>query len=244
MRKLLRAGLAVTTAALLVWLGVMVWQVRSVRGQQPAGTFTGIPFGTVLPGSCNPAVLTINPFFYLTSQSGSNNAGFYSCGPGGVLVPGAPSPFTAPFAYVTADFTTSATSLTNITGLTWTMPANVAINLPFECHMAYSQATAAAADAFGIQDVTVAPTNLFATGIMNTNTTASTQANLPALTTTTATNIVSATPSAATTVWNVDLHGLIQQPSNTSSSAINIMVLSGSGSDAITVKQGSYCTWF
>lgn len=143
---------------------------------------------------------------------------------------------------VTGDFTIAGnTSLQAITGLSWTVPASTAMNIPFSCHLAYSQATAAVAVAFGIQDVTVAPTSLFATGHIQTNATVFTEQNLPALTTTTATTIVTGTPSAITTIWSVDLNGMIEQPSNASTSAINIMVSTANASDLVTVKRGSFC---
>jgi hypothetical protein len=147
---------------------------------------------------------------------------------------------------VTADFTTASTSLVTITGLSWTLPANVALNLPFACYLAYSQATAAAANNFGIQAATIAPTNIFATKTVAINVSSGTSGitlgNLPTLTTTTATAIGGTfTPSAITTVWNAEIHGMIENPSNASTNAINIMVLTGNAADSITIKRGSYC---
>ena len=144
--------------------------------------------------------------------------------------------------FVTTDFTTAAnTSLQLITGLTITLPANNAVNTPFHCHVAYSQATATTAVAFGIKSATINPTNIFATGSMQTSATAFTGGNMPTLATTTATNIVSATPSAITTVWNADLYGMIENPSNASTNAIQWMVSTANSSDAVTVKRGSFC---
>ena len=114
-----------------------------------------------------------------------------------------------------------------------------ALNVPFQCHLAYSQATAAVADSFGIQ-ATVAPTNIFATGQVFTNTTAFTAGNLPTLSSTTATNIVTGTPSAITTVWNAELSGFVENPSTTANT-INIMVKTATAADAVTVKRGSFC---
>jgi hypothetical protein len=148
-------------------------------------------------------------------------------------------------AATTGDFTTAAsTSLQAITGLSVTLPANTAVKVPFSCHLAYSQATAAVTVAFGIQDVTVAPTNIFATGSQQTNTTAFTGATLATLSTTTATNIVSATPSATATIYKVDLAGYVEQPSNASSSVLQIMVSTSNSADLVTVKRGSNCTFF
>lgn len=146
---------------------------------------------------------------------------------------------------VASDFTTAAnTSLQTITGLSWTLAANTAQNVPFHCELAYSQATGVVAVAFGIQSATIAPTNIFATGLESTNTTAATEGTLPTLTTTTATNIVSATPSAVTTVWRVSLAGFIENPSNASTNQINIMVSTATAADAVTVKRGSWCRIF
>lgn len=143
----------------------------------------------------------------------------------------------------TSDFTTAAnTNLQAITGLAWTMPASTAINVPFSCFLQYSIATAAVAVSFGIQDVSVAPTAINAQGLQYTSATAATEGTLVNLASTTATAIVTATPSAVTTVWMAQLHGMIEQPSNASSSAINIMVKTATAADVVSVKRGSFCT--
>jgi hypothetical protein len=143
---------------------------------------------------------------------------------------------------VTADFTLAAnTSLQAITGLSWTMPANTALNVGFSCHLLYSQATAAVADQFGIQDVTVAPTSLMAKAQAYISASTFTAANVPALTTTTATPIVTFTPTAITTVWNADIDGMIEQPSNASTSVVQIMAQQSNAADLLTVKRGSFC---
>lgn len=143
----------------------------------------------------------------------------------------------------TSDFTTAAnTNLQAITGLTWTMPASTAINIPFSCFLQYSIATAAVAVSFGIQDVSIAPTAINAQGLQYTSATAATEGTMVNLASTTATAIVTATPSAVTTVWMAQLHGMIEQPSNASSSAINIMVKTATAADVVSVKRGSFCT--
>jgi len=134
--------------------------------------------------------------------------------------------------------------LQTITGLTWTLPATTVIKVPFHCALAYSQATATAAVSFGIQSATVTPTNIFATGAIHTSATVTTNGNLPTLTSTTATAIVTGTPSAITTVWNAELFGFIENPSNASTTAINIMVKTATAGDAVTVKRGSLCRIF
>jgi hypothetical protein len=143
-------------------------------------------------------------------------------------------------AVLTADFTTAnASGFQTITGLGFTLAASTAQNVPFECDIMYSQATVVS-DSFGIQDVTVAPTRLDALGVMGTSTTAYTTGNLANLTTTTATAIVTATPTV-TTVNSVHLSGVIQQPSNGSSSAVNIMVSQSTAANVIVIKAGSRC---
>ncbi len=146
---------------------------------------------------------------------------------------------------VAADFTTAAnTSLQTITGLTWTLPANTTLNVPFRCWLAYSQATATAAVSFGIQSATIAPTNIFATGAIYRSTTAATYGNLPTLATTTATAIVTGTPTAITTVWKAEIAGYIENPSNASTNVINIMVSTANAARLVTVKRGSFCSVF
>ncbi len=147
------------------------------------------------------------------------------------------------FAWVTTDFTTSGvgTALETITGLTWTIPVSTAVNMPFSCSIIYSQAVANVAVAFGIQDVTISPTNIAGRGVMYTSTTASTEANLPTLTTTVATAIVSATPSATATNYVASVSGFIEAPSNAASSAIQISVSTATAADLVTVRRGSSC---
>ncbi|HLW53253.1 MAG TPA: hypothetical protein VKW06_10460 [Candidatus Angelobacter sp.] len=146
---------------------------------------------------------------------------------------------------LTSDFTTSSASLVAISNaagnqLLWTLPS-LAMNWSFHCDLAYSQATAAAANAFGIQAATNAATRIDASGTVYTAAAVSTSADLTNLTTTTATNIVTFTPSATGTVFHSVLEGTIQASS--SPPTVNIMVLTGNASDAITVKAGSYCAF-
>lgn len=67
---------------------------------------------------------------------------------------------------------------------------------------------------------------------------------VPRKSTTTATLVVQATPSAITTVFKVEMDGTIEEPSNASSPVVNIVAQTANSSDAITVKRGSYCTLF
>ena len=149
---------------------------------------------------------------------------------------------------VISDFTTASnTGLQTITGLTWTLAANTAQNVNFHCAGAYSVATAVVKPSFGIQAATVAPTNIFAVGHVQTSAAATmvqTESVLPTLSSTTATAVVTANSSVAALatnyVWWMD--GMIENPSNASTNVINIMVSTPTAADAITVKRGSYCS--
>ena len=149
------------------------------------------------------------------------------------------------FNIAAADFTTSGvgTALEAITGLTFTVPANTALIIPFSCKLIYSQAVANDVVAFGVQTATVSPTNISAEGIIYTNTTASTEGNLPTLTTTTATAVVSATPAATATNYIALVSGLYDAPSNASSTAFKLLVSTATAADLVTVRKGSYCRW-
>jgi hypothetical protein len=141
---------------------------------------------------------------------------------------------------VTSDFTTASASLVTITGLSWSLPGSAALNVPFVCELAVSQATAAVANAFGLQVQTTSPTNVEAMGFVGTSATAIATAAVN-ITNTSATNIVAFTPSAITTVWPAHLSGTIENANNTGDNTINIMVLTGNASDSVTVKRGSFC---
>jgi hypothetical protein len=144
---------------------------------------------------------------------------------------------------VTADFTTAAnTNFQTPTNMTITLPANTALNMAYDCHWSYSQAIAAA-DSFGIQSATIAPTSIMGTATMGTSATAGTSGTLLALATTTATAIVTATPTAATNLI-VDIHGMVENPSNASTNTINFMVKQGTAADTIVIKRGSWCKVF
>jgi hypothetical protein len=145
---------------------------------------------------------------------------------------------------VTGDFTTANnTNLQIITGLTWTLPANLALSVPFRCVLFYSQAGAAVSDSFGVQTDTVTPTNFQVGGSMETalGTTAYGDATIS---NTTATAAVTGTPSATATIFNAYVDGLLENPSNASPTTLSIQVKTSVGTDAITVKRGSFCRAF
>lgn len=144
---------------------------------------------------------------------------------------------------VASDFSTASTSLTTISGLTWVVdPTNTGSSHSFHCSLLYSQATAAASNQFGIQVATIAPVNVMALAAIATSATATTYGNIPTLATTTATPFVSFTPSATATNFVALLEGTIELPSGVNT--INMMVLTGSAADTITVKKDSYCVLY
>lgn len=147
------------------------------------------------------------------------------------------------FVRVTTDFTTSGvgTALETITGLSFTIPANTALNVPFHCRLIFHQNVAPDVVTFGIQDVTISPTNIAASGEIFTNVAVVATGNLVGLATTTATAVVSGTPSAITTEWNAEVSGMVEAPSNASSSLIRLMVSTATAADTVTVKRGSFC---
>jgi len=152
------------------------------------------------------------------------------CNAGGTGCSGTPGDFT----------TANNTALQNITGLSFSKTA-VAATSNFRCVIMYSQAVANVAVAFGIQAVTNAPTNINATGLEQTGATAFTAGSLNALATTSATNIVSAVPTATATVFRVQLDGTIEDSAHANN--FNLMVSTATGTDAVTVKRGSYCAF-
>jgi hypothetical protein len=140
--------------------------------------------------------------------------------------------------FLNADSSIASTSL--VAFLSFTFQANLVVNASIDCDLLYAQATGAVSDAFGIQDVSLAPTNIAAQGSVQTAAGVYADGNVPTLTTTIATNIVTFTPSAITTVWNAHLHAMVEQPSGVSSN-LNIMSSTSNASDALTIKRGSKC---
>lgn len=198
--------------------------------QQNAGTYsfssTGQSTGAVDSGWRRRAAGEVSP----CSNANCNDAAGFIYG-------------TTNKVFVAADFTTAAnTSLQTITGLTISPASTQAHSVTFHCSFNYSQATANVAVAFGIQAATNAPTNIGANGTIWTSTTAATSGTLTGLNTTTATNVVSATPSATATVFKAELDGTFELAA--SANTFNVMVSTANASDLVTVKRGSYCTFF
>lgn len=149
------------------------------------------------------------------------------------------------YVFMPANVATAGASFTALTGLSWTIPANTAVNYPFHCELSFNQATAATANAFQIQTSTVAPTNGTLYGFSSTAATTATRLVTKAYSATTATSIVSVTPTAASTDERVELDGFIEQPSNASSAAVQIGIATTSGgTDITTVARDGWCRLF
>src|SRR5262249_12405959 len=147
---------------------------------------------------------------------------------------------------VTTDQTiTAGPSLQTIPGLSWTLPANTALNVHFRCTIYYLQVTAAASDSFGIQDVTVAPTNFAGDALVFTSTNASTTPfgmNLTGINDASTHSFGSFTPSAPGTVFTAYINGTIEHPSNASTSIFQIMAQFTANNG--TIKRDSTCQVF
>jgi hypothetical protein len=140
---------------------------------------------------------------------------------------------------------TSGASNVALTGLTWTIPANTAINYPFHCEVTFNQATAATANAFTITTATQAPTNGTLWGYSTTAATTATRAVVKAYNATTATTIISVTPTATGTDEVVFLDGFIEQPTNAAAAVVTIGLTTTSGAtDVTTVARDGFCRLF
>lgn len=154
---------------------------------------------------------------------------------------------------ITSNYTTTGTTLAGagvVTGLNFTAPVSFASNWSFQCHILYSQATAAAADLFGFTTAGTAPTNLQVRGAVLTSQTGTQVDNNADITTATSTTVITATPGAFgaigtnADIFQADFFGTLEAPSNASPTQVGFSVASGSASDALTVYRGSYCQWY
>ena len=118
----------------------------------------------------------------------------------------------------------------------------VSTNLSFHCHLMYNQQTAAVAGTgFAIQSATNAATRLDAWANMYTsNAGAAVEGSVQNLTSTTATSLVTGTPSAITTVFQAEINGTIQV--GATAGTLQVLAFTGNVSDSITVQAGSYCS--
>ena len=118
-------------------------------------------------------------------------------------------------------------------------------NYSFHCSVLFSQATGAGGVGLSVQSATTAATRwdawakLYTTNPASTTVTATLGSTLD-ITSTTATSVASATPGATGTVYQGELDGTIQTGST--AGTLNVLVYSGSSSDAVTVKAGSFFT--
>lgn len=147
---------------------------------------------------------------------------------------------------LTTNFTTiNNTSLQTV--LTWTMPVLGSFGTAesFHCSLTYSQATAAVAVGFGIQDSSNNPQNIFANAVQQITVgppATYVSGTLATLATTTATQIVSGTPGATGTNYVVHIDGTIEYVGAAGGHVVNIMVSTANGADAVTILRGSYCS--
>jgi hypothetical protein len=143
-----------------------------------------------------------------------------------------------------SDYTQTASAQTAITGLSWTLPANTAANYQFSCLIVGNEATSTTVQTFSINDVTVAPTGGMAGGwAVATNGTAFIGSkSLGSITATGSQTAVTFTPSAAGANFLVHIDGMIEQPSNASTSAFQVELGVGGGTNTVTLKKDSYCT--
>jgi hypothetical protein len=150
------------------------------------------------------------------------------------------------YAFVSgSDFTTTQT--TYVTPfISWPMPT-VACNVPFTCHIAYSQQTAAAAgDNFGVGygAAGTAPTNMEVEGSVWVDVGVGKSPTVGALNlaTTTSTSVISGgfTPANINVVYNAEISGFIEQP-NGVATTMGIYIVTSSGADQMTVKRDSFC---
>jgi hypothetical protein len=205
-------------------------------------TWVGNNSGAVFTPTATPVV----PYCQYAPTAGHDYGCFGSDGKFQFSDDGAPlAPVLTQGPSLPSDFTTANnTSLQNITagGVTLGFSKQAkAAKSEFHCVLLYSQGTANAAVAFGIQAVTNAPINIEASGEMSTTPTAKTAGTLATLATTTATNIVSATPGATAAVFRAVLDGTIEDSAQ--ANTFNIMVSTATGADAVTIKRGSSCSF-
>jgi hypothetical protein len=138
---------------------------------------------------------------------------------------------------------TATTAATGTAVFTWgALP--VSTNFAFHCSGTYTQATAAGGVSIAIQGATNAPTRIDAWASLDSTNPASTtytgtKAGLYDLTTTTATLVAAVTPGAAATQYQWEMHGAIQV--GASASNLKIIFFSGSSSDSVVIKAGSFC---
>lgn len=135
------------------------------------------------------------------------------------------------------------TSATTITGLSKLLPVTSTNNWAYECDLMYSQATANAANAVGVQTATNASTNLSYSLVAYTALTANGTVSTVGVSSTTA-QTTSFTPTAAVgTKMTLRLFGTIEGAS-ASGTTFNAVILTGNAADLLTIYRGSKCVLF
>jgi hypothetical protein len=158
-------------------------------------------------------------------------------------------------AVVSANYTTTATTLAGagvITGLNFTGPVSLASKWSYHCEVVYSQATAAAANLWGVITAGTAPNSLGMGAEVLTNQTGSMNSSaVNGISGATATLVVTSTPSAfgaigtSADMFTAHFWGTLEATSNSTPSQVGIAVATGNASDALTVYQDlSSCWWF
>jgi hypothetical protein len=136
----------------------------------------------------------------------------------------------------------TTTALTAIPGLSWTIPA-AAQAYDLNCKLAYTQATAAAANQFGVQFNTTAPQH--GLGFGHTQITVGppstyTDGTSSSLAVTTPVSLVTFTPGATATVYQSELH-VTFLASGSGTATVNILAATGSIADLLTINADSSC---
>lgn len=217
-----------TTTSFGICISNIITHVFNPSGFINVGQVGGYCFGASNAGSAKDTCWTkAAPGFLAAGTGASGNLG--------TMIQGANT-----LTVITANFTTASASLVTITGLSKTLPS-VAANWSFDCHLIFSEATASTAIVFGVQTATNASTNLAAWGRGDLTTTTFTDTTpITGVSSTTAQNVLSLTPTAtANTVLTADLHGALEGVS-ASGTTLNIMVDIASGI-VVTVYRGSQC---
>jgi hypothetical protein len=124
------------------------------------------------------------------------------------------------------------------------MPVSKAVVVKYDCIIYFDQATTAVVDEIGVGITGTAPTYSNHRGVVWSNASGAWTATgvLSDLASTTPTSVVSFTPSAITTIWNAELSGTIEQPSNATPGVFGVYVYTTTGTDNLIVKRDSACS--
>lgn len=158
--------------------------------------------------------------FHKSAQTLQITAADVTCGTGGTI--------------------SSCTGFQTITGLSVGLP-HVAANWSFTCDLIVGQATAATANQIGVQTTVNTANNIAATATVATAAGVTTSASITGVSnTSSAQSVITFTPGAAGTKLPVHLAGTIEGTS-ASGTVFNVVALTGSNSDLLTIYRGSAC---